>query len=118
MLTTVSALAAASVAAVLITGTRVVGWKNIKKHATKWDVGFTIGIGALLYGTMTGMLVAILGGLIMALVLTVARGIDNMKDRAAAVFKRNRNTDPIYDLDPSEFNSDGEWVYNTGVYTR
>lgn len=60
----------ATVAATLITGGRVFGYKRIAKNATLIDVVFTALMLVLFAGTLTGMLVAILSGLLMALILS------------------------------------------------
>lgn len=73
MIGTITILAAASVAATLVTGARVVGLRRIVEHSTKVDVIFTAVIGFCLAGTITGLAAAILAGLFMALVLTVLK---------------------------------------------
>lgn len=62
-----------TVAAFIITGRRVVSFKTMARHATIIDVGFTVAMLALFAGTLTGMLVAILAGLLMAITLTGIR---------------------------------------------
>jgi hypothetical protein len=92
-----------SVAAVLVTLHRVVGIKRILRHATLVDVAFTVGMTIMFAGTLTGMLVAVLAGLIMALVLSVGRVLMKFGDSTTA------STD-------SEFDAQGNWIYNKAPY--
>lgn len=114
MLTTVIAMSAVSVAACLVTLSRVIGWQRILRHATLIDVGFTIILALFLAGTLTGALTAVLGGLIMALVLTVAKRIQaalNAPSRPVAKSSFNVPTG----AEPSEYNENG-WIYNQAPY--
>lgn len=63
-------LAACCVAAFLVTVCRVTGWRRLLRHRTLADIVFTALSVLLLAGTLTGLLVAILGGLIMAVFLS------------------------------------------------
>ena len=102
---TVIAMSSVSVAACLVTLSRVVGWKAILKHATIIDVSFTLILGWFMAGTLTGALVAILGGLIMALVLTGLKHIMGLVETVAC----KMGTD-------SEYDKDGVWIYNKAPY--
>lgn len=62
-----------TVAATLITGLRVCSINTVAKYATLIDVAFTVAMLALFAGTLTGMLVAIVSGLLMALTLTAIK---------------------------------------------
>lgn len=101
-------MACVSVAACLVTLSRVIGWRAILRYATWIDVGFTLGLAAFLAGTMTGALVAVLGGLIMALVLTIAKKVVGYAEKALEAKKA-----------PSayahEYNEKG-WIYNQAPY--
>lgn len=109
-------MSAVSVAACLVTLSRVVGWKRILKHATLVDVGFTIGLAMFLAGTMTGALTAVLAGLMMALVLTALRKLVAF---SGALRERGEPSGPSYPVpegaDPSEYNAQG-WIYNQAPY--
>ena len=109
-------MSAVSVAACLVTLSRVVGWKRILRHATIVDVGFTIGLAMFLAGTMTGALTAVLAGLMMALVLTALRKLVAF---SGALRERGAATSPAYHVpegcDPSEYNAQG-WIYNQAPY--
>lgn len=109
-------MAAVSVAACLVTLSRVVGWRRILKHATTVDVAFTIGLAAFLAGTMTGALTAVLAGLMMALVLTALR---KLVAACEAGIERAKASSPAYPVpagaDPSEYNAQG-WIYNQAPY--
>ena len=115
MLTTVALMAGTSVAACLVTLSRVIGWKRVLKHSTLIDVSFTAGTFIIFAGTLTGGLVAVLGGLIMALVLTIAKKL------AGLISGRKLPTpptDPLWafrnaDDSYNEFDAKGNWIYNT-----
>lgn len=104
---------AVSVGACLVTASRVFGLRRIVKHSTKADVAFTAGSAFLLAGTLTGVTAAIMGGLMMALVLSVLRGIYRVSDRVQAGFdEMQRQRATVY---PEEHNSEG-WIYNQAPY--
>lgn len=111
-----------SVAAFLVTLSRVVGWRLILKHATLIDVVFTIGIGFAFMGTLTGMLVAVLGGLLMALTLTCIKRVVNVAAPLAEHVKHTKQgmgRKPVVlpeGADPSEYTADGKWIYNEAPY--
>jgi hypothetical protein len=44
-------------------------------YGTALDVAFTLGIAALFFGTLTGLLIATISGLLMALYITAARAV-------------------------------------------
>ena len=118
----VVSMAAVSVAACLVTLSRVVGWRLILKHATLVDVVFTIGIGFAFMGTLTGMLVAVLGGLLMALTLTCIKRAVNMTaplTEKVKNAKQGMGRKPVVlpeGADQSEYTTDGKWIYNEAPY--
>jgi hypothetical protein len=77
-------MSSATVAGYLLTLARVTGWRRILKHATLVDVSFTAGAFWLLAGTLTGGLVAIVSGLFMAGVLSIARVLTGRADSLRA----------------------------------
>jgi hypothetical protein len=95
------AASAATVAASMITLGRVIGYRRMFKHATLVDVAFTVLMVLIFAGTLTGMLVAIVAGLMMALVLSAGRYL-------LRFFEQTENN--------SEFTASGEWIYNTKPY--
>ena len=101
---TVFAMSAVSVAACLVTVSRVVGWRIILKHDTKIDVAFTLILGWFMVGTLTGALVAILGGLLMAITLTVIKRLTILVDSVQGIDTS------------SEYDKDGVWIYNKAPY--
>jgi len=66
-------LAAVTVAATLITLSRVIGVHRLLGYATLIDVAFSILMIWVFAGTLGGTLVAITAGLMMAIVLSTAR---------------------------------------------
>ena len=112
-------MAAISVAACLVTLSRVVGWRRILKHATLVDVAFTIGLGLSFMGTLTGMLVAVLGGLLMALTLTCIKRVVIVAAPLAEQVKQAKASKPVVlpeGADPSEYTADCKWIYNEAPY--
>lgn len=111
-------MAAVSVAACLVTLSRVIGWRRILKHATLVDVAFTIGLGLAFMGTLTGMLVAVLGGLLMALTLTIIKRVVIVAAPLAEQVKRESRKPVVLPegADPSEYTADGKWIYNEAPY--
>ena len=127
MLTTVALMAGTSVAACLVTLSRVIGWKRVLKHSTLIDVSFTAGTFIIFAGTLTGGLVAVLGGLIMALVLSIAKklaslisgrklptlpNVKGLKGVANDPLWAFRNADGSY----NEYDAKGNWIYNQAPY--
>ena len=117
-------MAAVSVAAFLITLARVVGWKCILRNATLVDVTFTFGTFVVFAGTITGALVAVLGGLIMALLLSLLKwgflslpgDLAGLRAKAQAYTGRGRSGNRADRCDASEYNSRGQWIYNAAPY--
>lgn len=97
-------MAAVSVSAFLITLSRVVGWSWIIRRATLIDVVFTLGTGLVLGFTIYGILIAVLAGLMMAVVLSCLKRAVAIKDRVYSAPTRDQ-----------EFNESG-WVYNQAPY--
>ena len=64
--------------AAIITLSRLMSWRVMAKNALVLDVLYTIGLMVVLAGTATGMLVAIMSGLIMALFLSFLRACSNI----------------------------------------
>lgn len=70
---TVLAMAAATVAAVMLTLSRVFGLRRVVKYGVLVDVAFTIGAVVMFAGTLTGTLIAVISGLMLAMVLWVMK---------------------------------------------
>lgn len=118
MIGTITLLAGASVAAVMVTGARVVGLRTMVKHSTKLDVGFTALAGFALAGTITGLATAIVAGLMMALVLSVLKWVYGTVDavqrgcgavRAEYQERKQHNDNPIRFEGPCELWVRGEY---------
>ena len=78
-------MACCTVAAALVTASRVGGLRKWLGYANIVDVLFTVLLFLAFHGTFTGMAVATLTGLIMALTLTVLRrcmGYERLERRA------------------------------------
>lgn len=93
-------MAIASVASALVLLGRLIGLRTILKHATLIDVGFAVIAGFALHGSLTGILVAIVGGLVMALVLQsgrmILRAYDRGYDAALRAAHPMRDVTPVY----------------------
>lgn len=123
--------AALSVCAALITLSRLIGWGRLIKYGIIVDVAFTVLLGVLLHGTLTGMLVAIVGGLLMALtmwVLKTAASIPRYSDESMStawddLFSNLRKAwSQRYEQNlrayADEYDDEGKWVYNDPAYMR
>lgn len=64
-------MALASVAGVLIVLIRTLGVERTLRHATLVDIGFTVLVCFALAGTLTGLLIGIVAGLVMTGTLTL-----------------------------------------------
>lgn len=84
MLSTIFLMSTATCAAALLTLSRVVGFKRVLKHATLVDVVFSIGAIVMMGATMTGALVAVMAGLIMALFLSGMKKLQGWLNAAPA----------------------------------
>lgn len=102
----IAGAAVATVAAALVTGSRVVGFRRILKNATLVDVVFTVGMGVAFAGTLTGLLVAIAAGLLMAVFLTGAK-------KCLQVWDAFKGRGPAAN---DEFDANGVWIYNKAPY--
>ena len=91
MFTTAIILAAAMVAAFLLTLARMIGWGTILRNATFFDVVFTVGAVAVMSGTLMGGIVAILAGLILAIFLTVVKNTLSFWNRTLCARTAFRN---------------------------
>lgn len=89
---TVLVMAGATCAAALLTASRVFGWKRIIKHATITDVTFTVGAVVVLGSTMTGALVAVMAGLLMAMFLSIARSSLKASEALSGAAQKARRT--------------------------
>lgn len=78
-------MACAAVASALVLLGRLVSLRRILRNATFIDVGFAIVAGIALHSSIIGVLIAIVGGLVMALVLQIGRMIVRAWDRAAGL---------------------------------
>lgn len=118
MLITTTILAGAAVGAALVTGARVFGLRRIVKHSTKADVLFTGGIGFALAGTLAGMATALVAGLMMALVLSALKVLYRAYDALCNGWVTLESAKPVpAGADASEFDAQGNWVYNNEGYT-
>lgn len=73
-----------SVASALIVLTRVFGVRRVLRHATWVDIGFTVLVCFALAGTITGLVIGILAGLIMTGTLTIWKALMGHTDALRA----------------------------------
>ena len=120
MLTTIFVLAGATVAATLVTVSRAIGLRRVVRHATAFDIVFTILAALAFAGTLVGFAAAIVAGLIMALALSGMKAYYRAVDAAkAALRRRHEHKARSYSVpagcDPAEYNENG-WIYNQAPY--
>lgn len=86
-----------AVVAALVTLVRILGWRRVLKHATLIDIGFTLVICFALAGTLTGLLIGIVAGLVMTGTLTCLRFLQaRLDDVRAATARTAQPEDNIY----------------------
>ena len=66
-------LASITTITLLILALRVMKWRTLIRYHWAADVGFTIGTFILLSGSMTGMLISIISGLMFSIVLSIGK---------------------------------------------
>lgn len=94
-----------TVAAATVTISRVASYGWMVRHATTVDLGFTATCLVLFYSAgVTGMLIAILSGLVMTVMLSVSKRVQ----KTAAAVAKPRSVDDEY--------VNGEWIYNLAPY--
>lgn len=101
-------MAVAAVASSLVLLARLIGLRRILRHATWIDVGFAVIAGIALHSSIIGILIAIVGGLVMALVLQTGRALlrayDNGFDAASRLHMRMRRVDAdVVELDAEDW---------------
>ena len=104
-LSVVIMLALCTALATLLTLSRFGGLRVVLKYAAVVDIVFTITLMFLFAGTLGGMLVAVMAGLFLSIFLTAAKWVQRAVN------------DTLNKVDPnSEYDSDGQWIYNTDKY--
>lgn len=68
-------MAAASVAAILITLSRMIGFHNVIKYSVLVDFAVSAILVFMFFGTFIGMMIAIIAGLMMAMFLSIVRKV-------------------------------------------
>lgn len=101
-----------SVLSVLVTGIRTVGLATMVKYSLAIDILFSAGLFYLFYGTLTGAVVAMSSGLLMAISLTALKAMHEAKI--------GFSFDPIASRLPKmpKATHNPNWMYNDDVYTR
>lgn len=93
-MTTILMMAVATCAAALITLSRVFGFKRVMKHSTSVDVGFTVLTVAVLGTTLTGALIAVMSGLLMAVFFSAIRAVHGWAVGIGPAMRRAASTKP------------------------
>lgn len=106
-LSVVIMLALCTAIATVLTLSRFGGLRVVLKYAAIVDIVFTVALMFMFSGTLGGMLVAVMAGLFLSIFLTGAKWIVRMVDEQ--VYAKGNTTD-------AEYNSKGEWIYNTSKY--
>lgn len=89
-----------SVVSFLVILTRIIGFRKVLEHATAVDIIFTVMSCILLAGTITGLLIGIVAGLLMTGILTVGRALYRAKDKAEAAI--GNRAKPVHSRDYSD----------------
>lgn len=100
-------LALCTAIAALMMLSRFGGFRLVLKYAAAVDVFFTVALVFMFAGSITGMLVAVMAGLCLSILLTLCKFIVNAAEAGISKAKAAHN---------DEYNSKGEWVYNTAPY--
>lgn len=107
MLTAI-AMSFIAVLAFFVTACRVMPLRRLLGYGTALDVSFTLGIAALFYGTLTGLLIATIAGLVMAITISILRPIVGY-DRAAAIYWTLRGPRVIWTHQPPTWQIWTKW---------
>lgn len=86
----------ATVAAALVTLVRIMGVRRVLRNATIIDIGFTLIVCFALAGTLTGLLIGIVAGLVMTGTLTVWKAATAKTDALRASYAQ-RTAEPEAD---------------------
>jgi len=100
---TALAMAATTLAAFFVTASRVIPFRRLLGYGVALDVSFTLGTAALFYGTLTGLLIATIAGLFMALFITAARALCGY-DRASGLYFDGPRPRIIWTRTPARIN--------------
>lgn len=74
-------LAAIAVATLLTALMRFIGWRTIIRYHAFVDVAFTLMLIWMFAGTVSGMIIGIIGGLIMTIVLSIGKRFTRLEPR-------------------------------------
>lgn len=74
-------LAAVSVATLLTALMRFVGWRTIIRYHGFVDVTFTLMLMWMFSGTVTGMIIGIIGGLLMTIILSIGKRFTRLEPK-------------------------------------
>lgn len=74
-------LAAVAVLTLLTALMRFVGWRTIMRYHGLVDIVFTLMLMWMFSGTVTGMIIAIIGGLIMTIILSIGHRFTRLEPR-------------------------------------
>ena len=88
-----------SVVSFLVVLSRIIGFRKVLQHATAVDISFTVVVCFVLAGSITGLLIGIVAGLIMTGILTVGRAFQRAKDAAEASLARKAK--PFWEARPA-----------------
>lgn len=117
-------MAACTVAAFLVVSLRVVTLDVMLRYSVVIDVVFTMLVALAFMGTLTGMLVAVVSGLMLSMYFTAMKWITGKAAKVKAAVKPRQEpakVDPFtidLSLVKDDHFPDGTWVYNHPVYTR
>ncbi len=115
---TVFTMALCTTIAFVLVFVRCFGWVPLLKYSNIIDVTFTVVVGVMFMGTLTGMLVAVMAGLFLSVFFTLVKASTGMggTGRFHWIVKLYRNKRTPEGVNADEYDADGNWVYNTKAY--
>ena len=115
---TVFTMALCTMIAFVLVFVRCFGWAPLLKYSDIIDVVFTVVVGLMFMGTLTGMLVAVMAGLFLSVFFTLVKAATGIhgNGRFHWVVKLYRNRKVPQHCSADEYDANGQWVYNTEAY--
>lgn len=73
-------LAAISVATTLVAVLRIISWQTLIRYHGLADIGFTLALMFMFSGTVSGMVIAVIGGLFFSIILSIGKKFTKTKN--------------------------------------
>lgn len=105
---TALAMSFVAVATFYVTACRVIRLRRLLGYGMALDLVFTIGAFVFFHGTLTGLLIATIAGLVMAISISAGRALIGY-DRAAAIYWTMRGPSIIWTHQPPKWKFWPQW---------